>query len=196
MNAAPHNNVAIIGTGFGGVATAFRLRQAGVNDVVLVDRASDVGGVWRDNDYPGAAVDVESNLYSFSFAPNPNWHNAFAKQPELRAYLRDVTAKFDLRRQMVFDCPVERLDWDPAKQQWTLRTHTVNGPRATSSSPPARSPTRSSLSSPVATASTVRASTPRSGATTSTSPANASPSSAPARPPSSSSRPSSPLSGT
>jgi cation diffusion facilitator CzcD-associated flavoprotein CzcO len=122
MNAAPHNNVAIIGTGFGGVATAFRLRQAGVNDVVLVDRASDVGGVWRDNDYPGAAVDVESNLYSFSFAPNPNWHNAFAKQPELWAYLRDVTAKFDLRRQMVFDCPVERLDWDPAKQQWTLRT--------------------------------------------------------------------------
>jgi cation diffusion facilitator CzcD-associated flavoprotein CzcO len=74
-----HNHVAIIGTGFGGIATAIRLRQAGFEDVILIDRAGDVGGVWRDNDYPGAAVDVQSHLYSFSFTPNPNWHNTYAK---------------------------------------------------------------------------------------------------------------------
>jgi cation diffusion facilitator CzcD-associated flavoprotein CzcO len=117
-----HNHVAIIGTGFGGIATAIRLRQAGVTDVVLLERASDVGGVWRDNDYPGAAVDVESNLYSFSFAPNPNWRNTFATQPELYRYLRDVTEKFDLRRHMVLDCAVERLDWDPSEHVWRLQT--------------------------------------------------------------------------
>jgi cation diffusion facilitator CzcD-associated flavoprotein CzcO len=118
----PHNHVAIIGAGFGGIATAIRLRQAGVNDVVLLDRAGDVGGVWRDNDYPGAAVDVQSSLYSFSFAPNPDWHNTFAKQPELYAYLRDVTDRFGLRRQLVLNCAVERLDWDPAEHVWRLQT--------------------------------------------------------------------------
>jgi cation diffusion facilitator CzcD-associated flavoprotein CzcO len=123
----PHNHVVIIGTGFGGIATAIRLRQAGVTDVVLLDRANDVGGVWRDNDYPGAAVDVESNLYSFSFAPNPSWDNSFAKQAELYGYLRDVAEKFGLRRQLVFDCSVERLDWDAARQHWML--HTARGER-------------------------------------------------------------------
>jgi cation diffusion facilitator CzcD-associated flavoprotein CzcO len=58
--------------GFGGIASAVRLRRS---DIVLLERASDVGGVWRDNDYPGAAVDVESSLYSLSFAPNPRWKN-------------------------------------------------------------------------------------------------------------------------
>jgi len=123
----PHNHVLIIGTGFGGIATAIRLRQAGFNDVVLLDRAGDVGGVWRDNDYPGAAVDVQSDLYSFSFAPNPDWHNTYAEQPELYAYLRNVTDRFGLRRHLVLDCTVERLDWDTTEQLWRLET--VRGPR-------------------------------------------------------------------
>jgi cation diffusion facilitator CzcD-associated flavoprotein CzcO len=118
----PHNHVAIIGTGFGGIATAVRLQRAGFDDLVLIDRASDVGGVWRDNDYPGAAVDVQSHLYSFSFAPNPDWPNTFAKQPELHAYLRKVTDQFNLRRHLVLDCEVEQLAWDPAEQLWTLET--------------------------------------------------------------------------
>lgn len=80
--AVPHNHVAIIGIGFGGIATAVRLRKGGVDDLVLLERAGDLGGVWRDNDYSGAAVDVQSHLYSFSFAPNPDWRNTFAKQPE------------------------------------------------------------------------------------------------------------------
>jgi cation diffusion facilitator CzcD-associated flavoprotein CzcO len=78
--------------------------------------------VWRDNDYPGAAVDVQSRLYSFSFAPNPDWHNTYGKQPELYAYLRNVAEQFGLRRHLVLDCTVERLDWDSHDQRWRLRT--------------------------------------------------------------------------
>ncbi|AHK30923.1 flavin-containing monooxygenase [Rhodococcus opacus] len=122
-----HNHVAIIGTGFGGIATAVRLRQAGFSDFVMLERAGEVGGVWRDNDYPGAAVDVQSNLYSFSFAPNPHWHNTYATQPELFAYLKDVADTQDLRARLVLDCAVERLEWDPAAQLWRLET--VRGPR-------------------------------------------------------------------
>jgi cation diffusion facilitator CzcD-associated flavoprotein CzcO len=85
---ALHNHVAIIGTGSGGIATAIRLRQNGFDDLALFDRARDLGGVWRDNDYPGAAVDVGGHLYSFSFAPNPHWRNIYAKQPELHAHSR------------------------------------------------------------------------------------------------------------
>jgi cation diffusion facilitator CzcD-associated flavoprotein CzcO len=123
----PHHQVAIIGTGFGGIATAIRLHQAGFDDVVLLDRAHEVGGVWRDNDYPGAAVDVQSNLYSFSFAPNADWHNTYAKQAELHAYLDSVTDRFGLRRKLILDCAVERLDWDVTRQVWRLKTE--RGPR-------------------------------------------------------------------
>lgn len=123
----PHNHVAIIGTGFGGIATAVRLRRAGFTDFVMLERAEEVGGVWRDNDYPGAAVDIQSNLYSFSFAPNPNWHNTYAKQPELFAYLEDVTDSQGLRAQVVLDCAVERLRWDPVAQLWQIDT--ARGPR-------------------------------------------------------------------
>lgn len=124
---APHNHVAIIGTGFGAMATAVRFQQAGVEDFVLIDRASDVGGVWRDNSYPGAAVDVKSHLYSLSFAPNPDWHNVFAKQPELHDYLRRVSEQFDLRRRLVLDCEVQELRWDAGEHRWELET--ARGPR-------------------------------------------------------------------
>jgi cation diffusion facilitator CzcD-associated flavoprotein CzcO len=127
VDSVPHNHVAIIGTGFGAIATAVRLQQAGFDDFVLIDRAGDVGGVWRDNTYPGAAVDVKSHLYSLSFAPNPDWHNVFAKQPELHAYLRRVTYQFDLRRRLVLDCEVEELRWEASEQRWQLET--ANGQR-------------------------------------------------------------------
>jgi cation diffusion facilitator CzcD-associated flavoprotein CzcO len=123
----PHNHVAIIGTGFGGIAAAVRLRRAGFDDFVLLERAGDVGGVWRDNDYPGAAVDVQSDLYSFSFAPNAGWRTTYARQPELHAYLGKVTDQFGLRHRTVFGCEVERLDWDAAGQVWQLGT--ARGPR-------------------------------------------------------------------
>jgi cation diffusion facilitator CzcD-associated flavoprotein CzcO len=123
----PHNHVAIIGTGFGAIATAVRLQQAAVHDFVLIEKAGDVGGVWRDNAYPGAAVDVKSHLYSLSFAPNPDWHNVFAKQPELHAYLRRTVDQFDLRRRLNLNCEVHKLHWDPVEQHWAIET--ANGPR-------------------------------------------------------------------
>jgi cation diffusion facilitator CzcD-associated flavoprotein CzcO len=79
-------------------------------------------GVWRDNSYPGAAVDVKSHLYSLSFAPNPDWHHVFAKQSELHAYLRRVTDQFDLRRRLVLGCEVEELRWAESEQRWQLET--------------------------------------------------------------------------
>jgi cation diffusion facilitator CzcD-associated flavoprotein CzcO len=121
-DSVPHNHIAIIGTGFGAIATAVRLQQAGFDDFVLIDRAGDVGGVWRDNSYPGAAVDVKSHLYSLSFAPNPDWHHVFAKQSELHAYLRRVTDQFDLRRRLVLGCEVEELRWAESEQRWQLET--------------------------------------------------------------------------
>jgi cation diffusion facilitator CzcD-associated flavoprotein CzcO len=123
----PHNHVAIIGTGFGAIATAVRLQQAAVHDFVLIEKAGDVGGVWRDNAYPGAAVDVKSHLYSLSFAQNPDWHNVFAKQPELHAYLRRTVDQFDLRRRLNLNCEVHKLHWDPVEQHWAIET--ANGPR-------------------------------------------------------------------
>jgi cation diffusion facilitator CzcD-associated flavoprotein CzcO len=121
-DSAPHNHIAIVGTGFGAIATAVRLQQAGFDDFVLIDRADDVGGVWRDNSYPGAAVDVKSHLYSLSFAPNPDWHNVFAKQAELHEYLRSVVDQFSLRRRLVLNCEVKEMGWDSVEHRWKLET--------------------------------------------------------------------------
>ena len=77
-------DIAIVGTGFAGLGMAIRLRQTGVTDFVVLDQAPSVGGTWRDNHYPGCACDVQSHVYSFSFAPNPRWTRMFAPQPEIR----------------------------------------------------------------------------------------------------------------
>ena len=85
-----HVRVAIIGAGFGGLGAGIRLRQAGMTDFVILERAASVGGTWRDNTYPGCACDVPSHLYSFSFAPNPGWAHSFSRQPEIRDYLEEI----------------------------------------------------------------------------------------------------------
>lgn len=121
-NPVLHNHIAIIGTGFGGIAAAIRLNRAGLDDFVLPERAGEVEGVWRDNDYPGAAVDVQCQLYSFSFAPNAKWGRVFAEQPEILGYLRAVAQRFGLRGRMVLSCAVARLDWDPLRNCWRMQT--------------------------------------------------------------------------
>src|SRR5436190_232556 len=83
-----HVHVAIVGCGFAGLGMAIRLKQEGVDDFVVLERAHDIGGTWRDNHYPGCQCDVPSHLYSFSFAPNPGWPRTFSHQPEIQAYLR------------------------------------------------------------------------------------------------------------
>ena len=77
----------IIGAGFAGLGTAIKLEEDGETDFLVIEKGSDVGGTWRDNTYPGAACDVPSQLYSFSFAPNPDWSSSFSPQPEIQAYL-------------------------------------------------------------------------------------------------------------
>ncbi|MER5266279.1 NAD(P)/FAD-dependent oxidoreductase [Actinosynnema sp. NPDC002837] len=84
--------VVVIGAGFAGIGMALGLRRAGFTDVTVLERADDVGGVWRDNTYPGAACDVPSSLYSYSFAPNASWPRRYAAQPDILAYLRDAAA--------------------------------------------------------------------------------------------------------
>ena len=85
-----HHRIAIVGTGFSGLGMAIRLKQEGEHDFVLLERAEDIGGTWRDNTYPGCRCDVPSHLYSFSFAPNPNWSSTFSPQDEILDYLKDV----------------------------------------------------------------------------------------------------------
>ncbi|MFP3747337.1 NAD(P)/FAD-dependent oxidoreductase, partial [Achromobacter sp. SIMBA_011] len=96
-------DIAIIGTGFAGLGMAIRLRQTGMTDFVVLEKASSVGGTWRDNHYPGCACDVQSHVYSFSFAPNPRWTRMFAPQPEIRAYLNRCVDKFRLSPWLNFD---------------------------------------------------------------------------------------------
>src|ERR1044072_6740387 len=89
--------VVVIGAGFGGLGVAHALRQAGISDVTILERGSDVGGVWRENSYPGAACDIPSHLYSFSFAREHRWSRRFARQPDVRRSLRRITDEFGLR---------------------------------------------------------------------------------------------------
>ncbi|NBF04140.1 alpha/beta hydrolase fold domain-containing protein [Pseudomonas sp. Fl5BN2] len=102
----------IIGAGFGGLGMAIALRKAGVSQFIVLEKGRDVGGVWRDNTYPGAACDVPSHLYSFSFEPNPNWSRVFAPQVEIHAYLQHCADAYDLQRHIHFDSEVRDAIFD------------------------------------------------------------------------------------
>ena len=117
-----HVRVAIVGAGFGGLGAGIRLRQAGLTDFVILERADAVGGTWRDNIYPGCACDVPSHLYSFSFAPNPGWSRSFSRQPEIRRYLDDVSDRYALRGHIRFGADVTGASWDIRTARWRLRT--------------------------------------------------------------------------
>ncbi|HVH43595.1 MAG TPA: NAD(P)/FAD-dependent oxidoreductase [Labilithrix sp.] len=119
---APHVHVAIIGGGFSGLGAAIRLKQSGVHDFVVFERSSDVGGVWRDNTYPGCACDIESHLYSFSFARNPEWTRSFAPQHEIHGYLRACAARFGVLPHVRLDHEVREASWDGGAQRWRLET--------------------------------------------------------------------------
>ena len=90
-------DIAIVGSGFSGLGLAVRLRQEGIEDFVVLERGDGVGGTWHYNTYPGCACDVPSHLYSFSFAPNPDWTRTYSRQPEIRAYLKRVAEDGALR---------------------------------------------------------------------------------------------------
>lgn len=121
-----HVRVAVIGSGFGGLGAAVRLRRAGITDFVVLERREAVGGAWHDNTYPGCACDVPSHLYSFSFAPNPEWPRNFSGQEHIRRYLEGVADTFGLRQHIRCDSEVELMSWDPQELHWTI---TVAGGR-------------------------------------------------------------------
>jgi cation diffusion facilitator CzcD-associated flavoprotein CzcO len=117
-----HARVAVIGAGFGGIGTAIRLRQVGVRDVLVFERSDDVGGTWRDNTYPGCACDVPSHMYSFSFAPNPDWSRTFSSQAEIWDYLRRCVKDFGIAPHLRLGHEVRAASWDSDAGHWMLDT--------------------------------------------------------------------------
>ena len=119
---AEHVRIAIVGSGFGGLGAAIRLKGEGVHDFVVLERAGDVGGTWRDNTYPGCACDVQSHLYSFSFAPNPDWSRSFSPQAEIQAYLQRCATDYGVLSHVRFHHEVRAAAWDEAASRWRIET--------------------------------------------------------------------------
>lgn len=112
--------IAVIGAGASGIMTVVKLREIGQNDVRVFERASDIGGTWRDQRYPGVACDVPSHLYRFSFAPNPDWSQVCASGTEIHAYLRGVYEKYKIAANVTFNAEVQEARWDG--EAWRLET--------------------------------------------------------------------------
>ena len=112
----------VIGSGFAGLGMAVRLLRDGIDDFVVLERGNEVGGTWRDNTYPGAACDVPSQLYSFSFDLNPRWSRSFSGQPEIFAYLRDVADRYGVRPHLRLGHTVTGAHWDDDIGRWIVVT--------------------------------------------------------------------------
>jgi cation diffusion facilitator CzcD-associated flavoprotein CzcO len=121
----PDYQTAIVGTGFGGLAMAIKLREDGQDDFVIIERGASVGGTWRDNQYPGAACDVPSHLYSFSFAPKPDWSRVYPTQPELYAYLRQIAEDHRLLPNIQFNTTLTGAAYDETNQLWRIEVSTA-----------------------------------------------------------------------
>jgi cation diffusion facilitator CzcD-associated flavoprotein CzcO len=115
-------DVAIVGSGFSGLGAAIRLKQEGRDDFVVLERGDEVGGTWHYNTYPGCACDIPSHLYSFSFAPNPDWSRTYSPQPEIRDYLRRCADDFGIRPHLRLRHEVTEAAWSEDEQRWRLET--------------------------------------------------------------------------
>jgi len=113
-----HFEVVVIGTGLSGICAAIKLKAAGIHNIRIVEKASDVGGTWRDNQYPGVACDVPSHLYSYSFAPNPEWSRWYAPGAEIFNYIKNCAIEFDVYDQIIFDTTIESAVWET--DRWVL----------------------------------------------------------------------------
>jgi cation diffusion facilitator CzcD-associated flavoprotein CzcO len=114
--------IVIAGAGLAGLGMAIALRRDGIEDFVVLERADDLGGTWRDNSYPGCACDIASVLYSYSDEQNPSWTRAFARQPEIHAYIQDVARRHDLARHIRYRHEVLEAAWDDDADRWQIRT--------------------------------------------------------------------------
>ena len=118
QDAAAHYQVAIIGAGFGGLAMAIRLLQRNIHNFVILEKSNEVGGTWRENQYPGAACDVQSHLYSLSFAPKTDWSKRYAEAPEIFQYIHDVVQQFNLREYCQFNSEVVHTEYHEKDCVW------------------------------------------------------------------------------
>ena len=118
QDAAAHYQVAIIGAGFGGLAMAIRLLQRNIHNFVILEKSNEVGGTWRENQYPGAACDVQSHLYSLSFVPKTDWSKRYAEAPEIFQYIQDVVQQFNLREYCQFNSEVVHTEYHEKDCVW------------------------------------------------------------------------------
>lgn len=123
MNQVEKFQVVVIGAGFAGIGAAIKLQEAGFTDLVVLEKANEIGGVWRANTYPGCACDVPSALYSYSFAPNPKWSRVFAQQQEIKEYIQDVAKKFDVEKYVRFGYEMLESAWDTQAKHWVIKTN-------------------------------------------------------------------------
>lgn len=123
-SASPDHHVAVIGAGLSGIGMGIALRRAGIEDFVILERAQDIGGTWRDNVYPGVAVDIPAQAYQFSFELNPDWSRAFARGGEVKAYVDHCADRYGIRPFIRLDADVRSRTWDEAAHLWRLD---VNG---------------------------------------------------------------------
>ena len=114
--------VVILGTGFSGLGMAIRLKQRGEKDFMIIEKASDIGGTWRDNTYPGCACDIPSHLYSFSFALNPRWSRAYSSQREIQSYLRHCARQFGILPHIQWNSELLDATWNEGDQRWHITT--------------------------------------------------------------------------
>ncbi len=114
--------VAILGTGFAGLGMAIKLKQHGYKNFVVIERAAEIGGTWRDNTYPGCACDIPSHLYSFSFALNPDWSRVFSPQREIRAYLRRCARRFGILPHIQWNSELLDAAWSEKDGCWHITT--------------------------------------------------------------------------
>ncbi|WP_410574726.1 flavin-containing monooxygenase [Amycolatopsis sp. cmx-4-61] len=112
----------IIGSGFAGIGLAYQLKCAGIHDLLILERNDDVGGVWNSNTYPGCTCDVPSHLYSFSFAPNPEWTSTYSPQAEIHDYLRSCVERFRLGNHLRLGVAMHDAAWDEDAQRWRITT--------------------------------------------------------------------------
>ncbi|MEU8250849.1 NAD(P)/FAD-dependent oxidoreductase [Nonomuraea sp. NPDC048916] len=125
--------IVIIGSGFAGIGMAIKLKEAGYHDFVILEKAADLGGTWRDNTYPGCACDVPSHMYSYSFALNPDWSRMFSPQAEIWDYLRACVDRYGIAPHFRYGKQVVSLEYDDGDRAWevatadgeTLRTNAV-----------------------------------------------------------------------
>ncbi|ENX37374.1 flavin-containing monooxygenase [Acinetobacter courvalinii] len=116
-------DVVIIGAGFSGIAAGIKLQKENIHNFIILEKSNEVGGVWRENTYPGCECDVPSSIYSYSFAPNPNWSHIFSKQKEIQQYIKDVSNRFKMDQHILFNTELSTAAWSNEQQVWLIDTN-------------------------------------------------------------------------